>query len=201
MPTSTWRGIEAFVESVRISESQSFLDVGVGNGKWGFLFREYADVWNGRFVRESWTSVVDGIEIYPPYISEHQRAIYSNIHIGDACDIVPTLGEYDMVYAGDVIEHIEKGSAVTLIRSCCQRARKLVLLSIPIGREWLGPRPWDNKHEDHVSSWEAAELSELGFKWQRLDLAPDGRRRIGLFALTKGDLKLPFLRKSWWPRR
>lgn len=201
MPTSTWRGLETFAEIVRSTESTSFLDIGVGNGKWGYLFREYSDVWNGRFLRSAWTSVVDGIEIYPAYIDAHQRAIYSHIYIGDACDLIGDLGSYDMIYAGDVIEHIPKGRAVTLLRDLCAKARKVAFLSVPIGEEWLGKRPWDNQYEDHVSSWEPGELRNLGFTWQRIDVAPDGKRRIGLFAKGNGAITLPRLTRPWFMPR
>ena len=44
MPSSTWHNIETFVEIIRELKPASFLDIGVGNGKWGFLVREYTDV-------------------------------------------------------------------------------------------------------------------------------------------------------------
>jgi hypothetical protein len=191
MPSSTWHNIETFVEIIRDLRPASFLDVGVGNGKWGFLVREYTDVWDGHFLRTQWNCKIEGVEIYEPYITEnsHQRAIYNKIHIGDVTKIVDRLGSFDVIFAGDVLEHIEKGESVKLIQRLTTMASMALICSIPLGAEWLGKRGYGNDHEDHISSWEIQELRALGFTHYNVTVDPANKTRsIGFFVQTRYEL-------------
>jgi hypothetical protein len=195
-----------FVEIIRVLKPTSFLDIGVGNGKWGFLVREYTDVWDGHFLRSQWNCVIEGIEIYEPYIGEntHQREIYNRIHIGDATNVINELGSFDVIYAGDVLEHIKKDQSIDLIRQLTARAKKALICSIPIGAEWLGKRGYKNGHEDHISSWQVEELMALGFCYYNLTIDPaNGKRQIGFFVHTCHDLKIAGLKRlghGWFAR-
>lgn len=207
MPSSTWHNMETFVALVRELAPASFLDIGVGFGKWGFLFREYTDIWNKRFVRAQWRSVLHGIEVYEPYITEnaHQRAIYDEIFIGDATDVIDRLGPYDFIYAGDVLEHIEKQASVTLLRKLIAKAKMTTVCSIPLGTDWLCTRNWDNSHEDHVSSWDLQELREYGFTHYNITPDPaNASRKVGFFvhSTRKIDVAgLVPLQPRWFGRR
>lgn len=187
MATSTWRGIEIFVEIVVKTGANSFLDIGVGNGKWGFLFREYVDIWGERYLKHEWKAIVDGIEIYSPYIQQHQRSVYNNIYIGDVLKIIDDLGCYDIIMAGDVLEHLHKEDAIILIDKLKERTEKVLIVSIPLGSEWLRGMVRGNKHEAHVSSWSVNELQGLGFDYYRVRMAPDERRKIGSFVHFKDN--------------
>ena len=206
MPSSTWHNMETFVEIIWQLKPKTFLDIGVGNGKWGFLFREYTDVWNGRFLQAQWTCIIDGVEIYEPYIKEnaHQRTVYNKIHIGDATRIVSNLGSYEVIYAGDVLEHIEKESSVKLVQQLAAMAQKALICSIPLGADWLGKRGYENGHEDHVSHWEMEDLRALGFTYYNVTADPANEaRRIGFFVHTCHDLtiaRLKRLGRGWFAR-
>jgi hypothetical protein len=198
MPSSTWHNIETFVEIIRELRPASFLDVGVGNGKWGFLVREYTDVWNGHFLRAQWTCNIEGVEIYEPYIAEniHQQAIYNKIHIGDVTSIVNSLDSFDVIYAGDVLEHIEKEASLRLVQRLTAMAKIAFICSIPLGAEWLGKRGYDNGHEDHVSCWEISELKALGFTYYNVTTDPANKSRwIGFFVHTQQKLTIAGLRR------
>ena len=87
----------------------SLLDIGLGNGKIGFLARDLLDTILGqRYKKEEWEIRIDGVEVFPDYIQEFQKAIYDNIIIGDAFDVIDPLGSYDLIFLGDVLEHFEK---------------------------------------------------------------------------------------------
>ena len=60
MPTSHHTYISDVITWVRKLQPKTVLDVGVGFGKWGHLFREYLDVMHGRFV----SSAVDTYKNY-----------------------------------------------------------------------------------------------------------------------------------------
>jgi 2-polyprenyl-3-methyl-5-hydroxy-6-metoxy-1,4-benzoquinol methylase len=90
----------------------SILDIGLGNGKMGFIARDFLDVMLGeKHRREDWKIKIDGIEIFSDYIQEHQRAIYNEIYLGDALEVIDALGSYDLIILGDVLEHFQKEKA------------------------------------------------------------------------------------------
>ena len=86
MPTSTFSGLEALIGYFFKIRPQSVLDVGIGFGRIGYLAREILDVMlNGSYRAEDWKVKIDGIEAFPDYIQEHQKALYDDIYFGDMC--------------------------------------------------------------------------------------------------------------------
>jgi predicted Zn-dependent protease len=137
----------------------SVLDVGCGFGKWGYLCREYLDAFNGRFRPEEWLVRIDGVEYFEPYILDHQRALYSNIMIGDIRDLCDGLDEYDLIIAGDVIEHMHKDEAEAVVETLYKKARKLLIVNIPLGEGWDHPEQYGNPAELHRSEWYQEDFS------------------------------------------
>ena len=79
MPTSPYAHIYITVQFLSSVKPSSVLDVGVGNGKMGFIARDLLDVMcgeRGKYKKQDWKTRIDGIEIFPEYIQDHQRAIY-----------------------------------------------------------------------------------------------------------------------------
>ena len=67
MPSSRPNTIPAVVHLLRQIQPRSILDVGVGFGKWGHLFREYTDIHESendpaRYPKKNWHVRIDGIE-------------------------------------------------------------------------------------------------------------------------------------------
>mgnify|MGYP003676976206 CR=1 FL=1 len=153
MPVSIQIQITACVTKIVAAEPASVLDVGCGFGKWGYLCREYLDAFNGRWRPEDWTTRIDGIEFFEPYILDHQRALYSNITIGDIRDLCKTCDEYDVIIAGDVIEHMHKDEAEEVVETLYAKARKLLIVNIPLGKGWDHPAQYGNPAELHRSEW------------------------------------------------
>ena len=66
MPSSRANTIPTVIHLVRQLEPRSILDIGVGFGKWGHLFREYTDILQAehdppRYQRANWQVRIDGI--------------------------------------------------------------------------------------------------------------------------------------------
>lgn len=187
MPSSTPQGLTTMVRMIQEAHPASILDVGVGYGKWGFLCREYLEAYEGRVYPESWSAKLIGIEIFEPYVRGFgwTRSIYNEIYVGDALDVARKLVAFDLVIAGDVIEHLEKQRAADLIELLKSKALKMLLVSIPLGVCWLDNRVVaGNQYEKHRSSWSATELSTR----HGLDLVErvDERgREVGIFVLRK----------------
>ena len=102
MPTSPYSHIIQLINYLATTRPSSILDVGLGNGKLGFIARDFLDVMIGeRYRKEDWEVKIDGIEVFADYIQGHQREIYDDIYIGNAFDIIDTLGSYDMIIGRD----------------------------------------------------------------------------------------------------
>lgn len=155
MPTSDPEGIAPVVREVMRLRPSTVLDVGIGMGKWGLLFREYLDAWHHhRCTQDEFRIRIDGVEIYEPYIQQWHHAIYDTIHIGDVRRLAPELPAYDLVYLGDVIEHMPKEDGHKLL---VELKFKHCIISTPaIKTQMVRGKP--NPHLDHKCIWTAADF-------------------------------------------
>ena len=108
MPASDHMTIPKVLSLVSALKPLSILDVGAGNGKYGFLFRESLD-WNwGRLSPDTWQTTIDAIEIDKTYLTSIHYYIYDTVV---QCDWLyyETERQYDMIFMGDVLEHWPDG--------------------------------------------------------------------------------------------
>ena len=110
---------------------KTILDIGIGFGMYGFLARNYGVVWNNKLTQKQYNNwkeeiIVDGIEIYEPFITDLHRMIYNTIFIGDVSEIAPTLKDYELYIMGDVLEHLEKDDAIELINKLKKKGNLLI---------------------------------------------------------------------------
>src|SRR6266576_1439871 len=89
MPSSRPNIIPTVIHLVRQLRPRSILDVGVGFGKWGHLFREYTDILEAehdpaRYQRENWQVRIEGIEGHAAYLTPMHQYRYDRIHAGGA---------------------------------------------------------------------------------------------------------------------
>jgi len=71
MSTSNWQNISYNIDLVKKLNPKSILDIGVGFGRWGILFREFLEVWGSNNYSGDWERVIDGVEIFPDYIKPY----------------------------------------------------------------------------------------------------------------------------------
>jgi hypothetical protein len=133
---------------------KTILDLGFGFGSKGMLFREYTDVWNGDYF--GWKTRIDGVEIYDEYITDLQRIIYDNIYTQNISLFVKTMGYYDLVYMGDVIEHFSKEEGKKVIEELKKKSRCLIIVT-PVKVLAQGD-VYGNKFEEHKSQWSAEDF-------------------------------------------
>src|SRR5437867_7855959 len=163
MPSSRPNTIPTVIHLVRQLNPKSILDVGVGFGKWGHLFREYTDINEAendpaRYQRKKWRVRIDGIEGYAAYITPMHRYLYNHLHVGNASALLNKLPHYDLIFLGDVIEHLEKAAGLRLLRHAFKKANKAVIVTTPkfeTGQADL----CGNELERHRSLWSAADFS------------------------------------------
>ncbi len=130
---------------------QSILEIGVGFGKWGVIAREYLEAWQGRFRREEWQVRIEGIEIFEGYRNPVWDAAYDQIHIGDATQILNTLGQFDVGLMCDVIEHIEKPAGRELVNQLLAHCQT-VILTTPLSF-WPQGEEHGNASQKHLCLW------------------------------------------------
>ncbi|CAM3901526.1 methyltransferase domain-containing protein [Cohnella lubricantis] len=174
MGTSNWQNISYCVELIRLVKPAKVLDVGVGYGRWGMLCREFLDVWGGKFFRSQWTTQIDGIEVFPANVDQYHQYFYNQIYVGNAYTVIDTLGRYDLIILGDVLEHFEKTQALHFLDKCLYRSSH-VLLIIPIGTNWPQGAVYGNEHERHLSAWSMEELRRFPIAHDRMFKDQAGR--------------------------
>lgn len=147
---------------------KSILDIGVGFGLWGVLFRAWTDIRMSEITPSryhKWKTIIDGIEIFPDYVNKCWE-IYDTVWVGDAIQLLEAMHDgkrYDHIHLGDVIEHMDKDAGVHLM---CLAAAHLT----PGGSMTVvtpdGFRPQGvvlgNKHEEHKCGWTTGDLAQAG---------------------------------------
>ena len=149
MPSSHWYQLNEIMELILLTQPKSILDVGVGFGKYGFLSREYLELFDGREKFDDWKRTIDGIEIFEDYITSLNKMIYDKIYIGNALEILPTLDKtYDLILLIDIIEHLNYDDGIRLLKMCEQHGKNTII-STP--KRFLSQQPemFGNPFEVH----------------------------------------------------
>jgi hypothetical protein len=186
--TSNWQNISYNIELIRKLDPHSILDIGVGFGRWGILFREFLEVWDGARYDGNWERIIDGVEIFPGYLKEYHKYFYNNIHIGDALDYLQKTDiNYDLINCGDVIEHMNKETGLKFIELAMKKAT-YVLINIPVGRNWPQQGTVENPFEAHRSIWYNNDFTK--FKHYKIKSFNDlAGRNFSVVLLSPGKIK------------
>lgn len=160
MPSSSLFQINEIIELMVLTKPESILDVGVGFGKYGFLAREYLEIWNGFERYGEWKKVIDGIEAFQHYITPVHEFVYNHIYIGDALEIIPKLeGTYDLALLIDVIEHLSQDDGRLLLRELRRKAKNIII-STP--KHFIPQSDhFGNPYEVHRSVWRKGDFKEF----------------------------------------
>jgi SAM-dependent methyltransferase len=147
MPSSDANNIPPILAVAQNFRPASILDVGCGWGKYGFLLREYLDVQSGRLQPGEWRTRIVGIEVFPAYRTPVWDYVYNEVRIGNAEELLPSMGQFDMITMIDVIEHLPRDSAEALVARALHQCRLLVV-STPAA--WMEQGAlYGNAHEEH----------------------------------------------------
>lgn len=177
MPHSDSQGKDVALAWYQQIQPTTVVDIGAGAGTYAALMRTSHDP-------ARWTAV----EAWAPYDDQFQLgALYDHVTIADARHLPWTAYRADLVIAGDVLEHMTRDDARTLLRRIRQGATNLIV-SIPVLHLAQGDVN-GNPYERHIDHWTAGsmrnELDAYGtvraewtgdvlayFWWTREDLAP-----------------------------
>lgn len=146
--------IPPIIHAIAAFKPKSVLDIGMGNGKYGFLIREYF------YEREpgslgTWPYVprVDGYDVWEGYTKPHHAVIYNKVTYGNALEMEPD--PYDLYLMIDVLEHWPKDKAKELIRKCLKHGAVLISTPKDIGEQGASH---GNEWERHITQWYAGDF-------------------------------------------
>lgn len=164
MGTSNWQNISYNLTLVKKINPHKILDVGIGFGRWGILFREILEIWDEENYSGKWNRQIDGVEIYEGYLMEHHKLFYSQIYRKDIREFLEISTEkYDLINCGDIIEHLDKEEGRKLIDDLLAKT-KYLLINLPLGRYWEQEAKNDNPNEKHLSIWKINDFNKYPFK-------------------------------------
>jgi len=158
MPTSNLFQLNEILQLIKVTSPNALLDIGIGFGKYGFLAREYLELWGNQQNYHQWTRRIDGIEAFADYIGPLQRSIYNEIYLGNALDVLPTLNEtYDLVLLIDVLEHFSREDGLKLLEECLRIGLNLLIAV---------PKPFSDQEVTFGNEFETHR-----FDWRKRDFA------------------------------
>lgn len=168
MPTSgpdyvSWVLMQVW-EYRRREPVESILDVGIGWGKYGMLFREFMDGWfGGKRVEAGDREVrLEGIEPERRYRWPVTDAVYDAVHWGKTFqEARPALGRYDVGLLVDVLEHFSDADGEAAIKDLRERCKLLVVITPATFFPQDGVAQ-TYPHERHLSLWTPERLAGLG---------------------------------------
>lgn len=126
MPFSSSLGKSQIAEWIKKNQEsvKTILDIGAGSGTYSKLLAK-------NNLRTGITLV--GIEAWEPYVKQYElESLYDKLIVTDARKLDwELLGKFDVVFAGDVLEHMTKEEAIKLVNQILDNSKTLIM-SIPI---------------------------------------------------------------------
>lgn len=160
MPSSYYLQINEILQLIIKTNPEKLLDIGVGFGKYGYLSREYLELWDGRDEYRDWKRKIDGIEVFEKYITPVHNFIYDEIFIGNALEVLPTLNEkYDLILLIDVLEHFDYKDGLVILKEC-EKHGKNIIISVPTDIGSQGDS-FGNTYETHKFNWKRKHFEKF----------------------------------------
>jgi hypothetical protein len=172
MPFSQSSQISTIVQFGEAVQPASILDVGVGMGQYGFLFRTNLEnvglfdidganaTWRPK---DRWRIKIDGIEGCKDYLTPVHDFAYNQVLVGDALECLAKIPDksYELVIAIDILEHFWKVDGWRLLSELSRVSSRAALVSTP--KIFCAQEFEANPLETHRSVWSSAELAQAGF--------------------------------------
>ncbi|MGE5424948.1 MAG: hypothetical protein ACM3N9_06270 [Syntrophothermus sp.] len=164
MPSSHHLQMNEIMDLVIRTRPDKLLDIGIGFGKYGYLSREYLELWDEKGFYGSRKYTIDGIEAFEAYVTPLHRLIYDDIFIGNALDVLPGLQKhYDLILLVDVFEHFTESEGWHLLDLCMQKADNIII-SVPKDLS-LQEDVFGNPFETHKYPWKEKDFKKIGNKF------------------------------------
>ena len=157
MPSSRFEVIPFVLTHIVDIKPKTILDIGIGYGKWGVLFREYLDIWDVDKPYDEKGVYITGIEACKEYKNPVWE-VYDYVAIQDVMESVSAMTkvEYDLIFMGDVIEHFTKEEGLLLLDTLKYKNAIIVTPKLVSVQKEV----YNNPYEIHKSSWSEADFKD-----------------------------------------
>jgi len=157
---------------------KTVVDIGPGSGTYIKLIQEDARC----CVDATWI----GIEIWKPYIEEFRlENRYNQVLNQDVRTVDWTVLNPDVVIAGDVLEHMTKQDAVTLVDRILQ-VTKMLIVSIPIRHMTQNEHAYPNPHEAHIKDdWSHDEVVDTWGHYIKESYRKSQKSKLGVYWMSQ----------------
>ncbi len=152
MANSSYLDTVFILDAISRLSPSSVLDVGAGIGRWGFLCRCHIGVGESLQQCPEQDLRIDAVEAFEPNVGRIYEAVYDQTHVGDALEVVPRLGRYDVIVCSHMIEHMPKEQGLKLLEGMLERSNKALILALPLN-DPLREELRGNLYEAHRSVW------------------------------------------------
>lgn len=158
--------IPTLIHLIQKLDPKTVLDIGKGFGKYGFLIHEYVGINNtkrlhpDKTLKEQSEIIIDAVEVDADLLMPHLPHLYANVFFEDILQLYPRLAAYDLVLMIDIIEHIEKNAAITLLRHLLLQGSKIIIAT-PVN--FFEQELYESNFEHHVSHWKKKDFNNLGY--------------------------------------
>lgn len=171
MPYSSKRGKAVTAELFKGLNVKTVLDIGAGSG----TYKKLADR-VGALQKAKWTA----LEVWEPYIERFKlNDLYDEVILQDARQYLNT--NYEMVICGDVLEHMTKDEAFTILDRYKNSYR---LVSVPTVHYPQGEHE-GNPYEKHVEEdWNPEWIADR-YKDELIGMHPDNGITVYLLCPQK----------------
>lgn len=139
----------------------SYLDVGCGYGKWGFLLRKYRGTEYGADLR------ITGVDLFEPHIASlRPTGLYEELACCSATELPFSNQSFDSAVCCEVLEHLPRAEGPRLFSQLKRVCRQGFLITTPLfdcyrgGGETLDGF---NPYEAHKFCYRLKGFRELGF--------------------------------------
>ncbi|MBE0561841.1 MAG: methyltransferase domain-containing protein [Ochrobactrum anthropi] len=135
------------------------LDLGVGTGQWGFLFRNYLDFAYGRIAPEAQKVNLIGVEGFEAYRNPGW-ALYDEIIVGNILDAINSdklNRHWDFINLIEVLEHFDRADGEKVLTWMAEHA-DFMMFSFHNGEQGAA---FDNELERHRGKWSIEELKKI----------------------------------------
>jgi cyclopropane fatty-acyl-phospholipid synthase-like methyltransferase len=175
MPVSSFAIIPDIINEVIHKRPRRVLDLGIGNGMYGALIRNYLP-----------HVEVHGVEAWEGYEGPLWEC-YNDVYVGDISSVLLTdIGFFNVIIIADVIEHFTKDEGYDIIEAMKGRLKRggIILMSTPavyIEQGSVG----GNDFEIHKSLWRPEDLPE--FDQLRTEFPDKYGHHMYLYKFKKAD--------------
>ena len=166
----------------------TILDIGGGDGKWGYVLGEYFQN-------------IDCVEIFEPYLERYNlKEIYREVFLGNFLDF--DFEYYDVIVMGDVFEHVTQEQATEWLNKVKDKCGELIII-VPFEYR----QDWDGVYENIYGHHHQPDLTPQNMverypmlslmKWTDLPAINGEGKGFGWFIKKRNDysIKLDYEQK------